>query len=155
MADNSTCPYGAKFSIGDFDTSNPETPPGSYAEFGQLVETAFPEITVAEIKATRLNQADMYKRKRPGFLDAGKVPVQVYYDKADYALLKGYVDARAEKWFKVEAPEDDDPTHTSKCQFHGFFSKLGQTIPNPDDENGMISMVEITVNGKPQFTAYS
>ena len=155
MADNATHPLGAKLSYGTYDPNNPETPAASYTEIGQITEAAFPEITVGKMKATRLNQTSVFKRKRPGMADASDVSVKLYYDKTDYATLFGIAKARTEKWWKVEAPEDDDATHTSKNEFHGFITKLSQPIPDPESDTAMMIEMDICTNGEPQFTAYS
>jgi len=155
MSDNATHPLGAKLSYGTYDPNNPETPAASYTELGQITETAFPEVTVGKVKATRLNQTGIFKRKRPGMADAGDVPTKIYFDKSDYATLLTMAKNRTEAWWKVEAPEDDDRTHTSKCEFHGFICKLGQPIPDPESDTAMLSDFDICVNGEPQFTGYA
>lgn len=155
MADNATCSFGTKFSYGTYTAATPETPPGSYTEFGQLIDADIPKITTMKIKATRLNQSDPYKRKRPGFNDAEDITLHIHYEKADYETLKGFADNRSEKWFKIEIPEADDSTHYSRCQFHGFISGLGMPVPDSDSESGFIIEATFTVNGKPQFDKYA
>jgi hypothetical protein len=149
--DNATHSFGTKVRTATWDAGTPETPPadGTFAEFGDLVDLTLPKSQVTKMKATKLNQANRWHRKKPGFIEPGDLTFRIQFIKANYNTLLGYVDAGTELWWSVDIPDSDSASQFSNLKFHGFVSGLGGEVPEDD----FISVdVEICVNGKPQFT---
>lgn len=149
--DKTTHSFGTILKTGTWSASTPETIPTMTA-FGQATNIQVPESKTTAINATRLNQANKYKRSRPGLIDPGELQFDGYFDKTDFATLKGYEEAGTEFWIQVAIPEPDDATHLSTWSAHGFISSLGVAA---QEDDGIMCPVSFHVNGKPQFTAYS
>ena len=155
MSDYATSSFAANISTGTWSSSTPETPPGSYTAFGQLMDVQLPNYDVKEIKATSLNQADRFDRFKPSFVNAGECQFTIHFAKANFNTVITDIAAGTEKWFKIEIPEPDDATHMSKFEFHGFWKSAPIEVPNSDSGDGITVKITVKVNGKPQFTAYS
>ncbi len=152
--DQTTHGFGTKIRTGTWTASTPETPPAdnTFVEFGEIVDVNLPKLAVTKMNATKLNQTDRYKRRKPGFIDPGDLSFKIHFKKADYNTLLGYVTNGTELWWDTDVPEPDDATHVSNLKFHGFVAELGGTIPEDD---GITVDVSICVNGKPQWTSYT
>lgn len=154
MADNATSPFGVVIGTGTY-TAGSETPPGSYTDFGQLIDVQLPGMDVKEVKATHLNQADRFDRFKQGFVNAGEVAFTIHFDKTSYNTILTSIAAATEFWVRVEIPEPDNATHVSEWEAHGFWKGAPVEIPNSESTDGITCKVTFKVNGKPQFTAYS
>ncbi|HYE20979.1 MAG TPA: hypothetical protein VEA69_21210 [Tepidisphaeraceae bacterium] len=149
--DKTTHSFGTILKTGTWSAATPETIP-SMTAFGQATNIQIPESKTTAINATRLNQTNKYKRKRPGLVDPGVLTFDGHFDKTDFATLKAYEEAGTEFWIQVCIPEPDDATHLSTWSAHGFLGSLGVPV---EEDDGIKCSVGFEVNGKPQFTAYS
>lgn len=149
--DKTTHSFGTILKTGTWSAATAETIPTMTA-FGQATNITVPESKTTAISATRLNQANKYRRVRAGLIDPGVLTFDGFFDKADFTTLKTYEENGTEFWIQVAIPEPDNAANLSTWTAHGFITSLGVSA----EEDGAITVpVGFQVNGKPQYTAYS
>jgi hypothetical protein len=120
--------------------------PGTYAAVGRVKSISGPNLRVAVVEKTTLD--DTYARKVAGRIDGGEVTFDIELDPiaTEHAAVITAIKARALKNFQVTFPA---PWTAAKWEFAGILSDFS---PSVDDE-GPTASVTIAVSGEPDYAA--
>lgn len=129
---------------------------GSYAALESVTSFKPDTLKAGVINLKRaLQDTSRWRNKRMGDPEAGMVVVECVWNKTEYALVRGWIDARTEGlYFQLEI---DDEVTKSKWERIGFISEVkeAETVQGEDGGDEVVWGFTICITGEPTFTAGS
>lgn len=123
---------------------------GTYTDLAQVVRISPPDIGVSAVECTHLDSPNYAREYIPGLIEGGSCSFDLRFDKTEFNLLYGLL--RITEQWRVVFPDAATEATSSKVEFDGFFTALGQAV-NLDDAVQAMGVIKVT--GKPTFTPAS
>ncbi len=125
---------------------------GAYTTLTGLKNFTPPAPKGARVKNHDLNAATQVVTSQRGWIDPGEMPLTLYFDRAQYNTILGFLSTGVEYFWKVTFPMIGGESTASKLTAPGYVAEVKLDEISIDDENLVMLPIVVQLNDVPTFT---